>query len=253
MNLRTGDIIVWRSTNHYDILSENTIMLEGFHSGMILKGERFAQLSAAGLSPSNTYMTYLVDSVFPFEEVVGQVWHRPNGSSLYVIRRVGGKEISEHFAHQVFQEYRNLEKRPFHHVAYIAVAAYFRLGGLAPGNGHENKRWNLCSHLVGYCLERFGLLDDYAITNNLLPVDYYNLKFYQKEEFERICVFDKQTHTLEWMFSGLLNKMGLLTLHPLSNPLVDQILANYDYPRDKELKAKLQKKFQNYLLENCLY
>lgn len=247
MNLRTGDILVWRSTNHYDILGENTIMLDGFHSGIVLIGDRFREFSACGPSPSHTYVTFLVDSLFPIEEVIGHVWHRPNGAALYHIRRITGKTISDQYAYEVFRDYLAMEKRHFTQSIYIAIASFFRVAGIAPSTGYENKRWNICSLLIGYCLDRFGLLDDDAIPNNLLPLDYYNLTFYQKEEYERVCIFDKKTNTYEWFFAGLLINLGQLEVEPVHCPVVDQMLAKYDYPR--YVHHHIKKKADEYLID----
>ena len=248
MNLRTGDIIVWRSTNHYDLLSENTIMLDGLHSGIVLKGERLKEFSACGPSPSRTYVTFLVDNLFPIEEVLGHIWHRPNGAALYHIRRIDGRDVSDNFAYDVFRDYLALEKRHFSHSVYIAVAAFFKVAGIAPGTGYENKRWNVCSLLIGYCLDRFGLLHDEAVINNLLPVDYFNLTFYQRHAYERVCIFDKKTYTYEWFFAGLLINLGQLKVEPVHNPIVDQVLAGYDYPR--YVGGAVKKKADEYLAEH---
>lgn len=247
MNLRTGDILVWRSTNHYDILSENTIMLEGLHSGIVLIGDRLKEFSACGPSPSKTYVTFLVDSLFPIEEVIGHVWHRPNGAALYQIRRTSGKDISDQYAYDVFRDYISMEKRHFTHSIYIAIFAYLRAAGIAPSTGYQNKRWNICSLLIGYCLERFGILQDDAVPNNLLPIDYCNLTFYQKDDYEKICIFDKKTYTYEWFFTGFLINLGQLTIEPIHNPIVDQMLNNYDYPR--YVGGRIKKKADEYLLE----
>lgn len=248
MHLRTGDIIVWRSTNHYDILSENTIMLEGLHSGIVLIGDRLAEFSACGPSPSKTYVTFLVDSLFPIEEVIGHIWHRPNGAALHHIRRTSGRDISDQYAYEVFRDYISMEKRHFTHSIYIAVAAFFRVAGIAPSTGYQNKRWNVCSLLIGYCLERFGLLQEGAVHNNLLPLDYYNLTFYQRHPYERICIFDKKTYTYEWFFAGLLINLGQLQVQPIHNPIVDQMMAGYDYPRFVMGRTKKQKA-DDYLAE----
>ena len=248
MNLRTGDIIVWRSTNYYDTICENIFMLEGLHSGIVLKGNKLAEFSACGPSPTHTYVTFLVDSLFPIEEVIGQIWHRPNGAAIYHIRRTTGRDISDNFAYLIFKEYLSLERRHFTDSIYIAIAAFFRMGGIAPGTGYENKRWHICSLLIGYFLDQFGLLQDYAVINNLLPVDYFNLTFYQRDEYDRICIFDKKTYTYKWFFSGLLISLGQLKVEPVRNPIVDQMLAGYDYPR--HVVGRIKKKADQYLIEH---
>jgi len=248
MNLRTGDILVWRSTNFYDTLSESTIMIGGFHAGIVLIGKSFSQLSACGSSPSNRYVTFLVDQVFPVEEVIGHVWHRPNGSALFHIHRKEGPEIPEQLAFKVISEYLALEKLPFLYSAYIAIAAYFRIGGIAPMTGYENQRWHMCSLLIGYCLERFGLLSEDAITNNLLPMDFYELTFYQRYPYERIEIFDKQTHTYTFVLSSILTNIGLLEEQALTCSTVDEMLKGYNYPRS--VQGSIKKKADDYLVEN---
>ena len=238
MNLRTGDIMLWRSTNFYDALSDNMFMIGGFHAGIVLCGKSFAQLSVCGKSPSNTYCTFLVDQVFPIEEVIGHVWHRPNGSALYHIRRTEGPDVLEKLALKVFSDYLALEKLPFIYSAYICSVGYLRIGGVAPSSGHENKRWHVCSLLIGYCLEHMDLLSEESISNNLLPLDFHELTFYQRYNYERDEIFDKQTHTYAFMFSAFLLNMGLLELKPLVCPIIDQMLKDYDYPRTVQGNAK---------------
>jgi len=250
MNLRTGDILVWRSTNYYDTLGEFTINIKGLHSGIVLQGKRFAKLSACGASPSHTYVTFLVDSLFPLEEVLGHVWHRPNGASLHHIRRVTGRDIPNKEAYQVYKEYMRMQKRPHLDTAYISTAAFFRMGGIAPKTGYENKRWNLCSVLIGYFLNRFGLMIPEAEENNLLPMDFLELCFYQSEEYESICIFDKQTYKLEWFFAGLLIRFGQLEINPVSNPIIEKMLTNYNYPQQVKSSEDLQKQADEYLVES---
>lgn len=238
MNFRTGDILVWRSTNFYDALSDSIFMVGGFHAGMVFVGKSFAALSVCGESPSNTYCTFLVDQIFPIEEVIGHVWHRPNGSALFYIRRTEGPDIPEELAFRVLNDFLALEKLPFIYSAYIVSVGYLRIGGVAPSSGYDNKRWHVCSLLIGYCLEHFDLLTPDCISNNLLPLDFYELKFYQRYSYEKIEFFDKQTHTYSFMFSAFFINMGLVQPEPLTCPIVDILLENYDYPRSVQSSVK---------------
>jgi hypothetical protein len=249
MDLRTGDILVWRSTNYYDTLGEFTIHIPGLHSGIVLCGRKLAKYSACGPSPSDTYVTFLVDSLFPVEEVLGHVWYRPNGATLHHIKRLTGKEISEKETCCIFEEYIQMEKRPHLHTAYISIVAYFRMGGIAHKTGYKNKRWNLCSVLIGYFLNRFGLLQTYAEENNLLPMDFINLCFYQNEEYKSICIFDKRTYKLEWFFARFLIRMGQLNIEPVYNSIIDKMLSNYDYPRKVRTTPELKAQADEYLVE----
>lgn len=248
MDLRTGDIIVWRSTNYYDILAESTIMLKGLHSGIVLIGKKLRKLSVGGISPTNTYVSFLVDSLFPIEEIIGHVWHRPNGASLYHIHRTSGRDIPEKEAYRVFKKYLSMKKRPFFDTIYISMAAYFKWGGIAVKTGYDNKRWNLCSILIAYCLNEFRLLSPWTEENNLLPIDFLDLKFYQSENYESICIFDKGTHTIEWFFCGLLINLGQLEVNPMHNPLVDYMLTGYNYPQTVK-SPEIKHKANNYLIE----
>ena len=245
MNLRTGDILVWRSTNFYDALSDSTIMIGAFHAGVVLKGKSFSTLSVCGKSPTDTYCTFLVDQVFPVEEIIGHIWHRPNGSALFHIRRMAGPDIPEELASQVLSNYLQLEKFSGLYSAYIAIAAYFRIGGIAPSSGHESQRWHVCSLLIAYCLEHFGLMSDELVANNLLPLDFYELTFYQKYPYERIEIFDKQTHTYAWMLSGILTTLGFYDPPEIRCQVVDQMLHGYDYPRS--VQGSIKKKADKYL------
>lgn len=238
MNLQTGDILVWRSTNGYDKLGAMTINLENLHLGLVFKGKEFEKLSRCGASPSHTYVTFLVDSIFPIEEIIGHIWHRPNGAYLYHLKRISGRDISSKEAFKVWTDYIAMQRHHTLSNVYIAIAAYFRWGGIAPKAGHNNKRWNLCSMLIGYILKQLGIVHPDAEENNLLPMDFYNLRFYQTEQYVSICIFDKQTYTKEWFFSSLLISLGQLQIEPLYNSTVDKLLANYDYPRDPSISGK---------------
>lgn len=244
MNFRLGDILLWRSTSLFDALGENTIMLKGLHAGIILTGKSFEPLSSCGKSLSDTYVTFLIDKVFPIEEVIGHIWYRPNGSSLYHIRRKNGRDIPEEEAYHVIKEYLDLEKFSYSHTIYLSITAYFRMGGIMTGPVENGKRYGLCSALIGHILFQFEILQKDAIVTNLLPVDFFNLTFYQNDEYERIEMFDKQTHTYRWLFLGMLERLGQLEFKPMTNSVIGQILNGYNYPQDSEVPPNIRRKYR---------
>lgn len=227
MDARTGDILLWRSTCFYDILSDLTIGIKGLHSGLILVGREFGDLSVCGKSPTHTYVTYLINLVFPIEEIVGRIWTSCNGSCLYHIKRTEGPNVDSKLAIEEIRRLLSMECLPIGYTVYIAVAAYFRYGGLAPTIGYDNKSWRICSLFIEYLLRQFGLLSQEAVINNILPVDFFNLKFYQRDEYVKYTIFDKGTHEYDFWFTGFYN----MTSYPVSNPIVETILSSYPYPR----------------------
>lgn len=234
MNFRTGDILVWRGTGFHDILSDVTIGIKGLHTGMILKGEKFSTISVCGKSPSDVYVTFLIDKVFPIEEVVGHVWVRHNGAALYHINRIDGPEIDEDLAMNIIHDINKMNKLPFQYTVGISIIAYFRCGYIAEPTGYDNNKWQLCSIFNEYLLSKFGLLKEEDFTfNNTLPIDFYNLDFYQKYNYQRITLFDKETHTFQSWFNGFFINFGMINVKPLRNEIVDYIMGDYDYPRHK--------------------
>lgn len=231
MKTRTGDILIWRSTHWYDLLSESTILLKGYHSGLILKGERFSSLSTCGPSPTHTYVTFFVDKVFPLEEVVGHIWYKPNGTSLDLIKRIGGRRVSSKEAYDVFQDYLNLKKRPNSHIVFYACAAYLKVGQILPETGHEKKNFRLCSGFIAYMLKRFGFLDKRAIVNNLLPVDFWNCRFYQTQKYKRVNIFDKGTAELAWFLMLPLFRHEVIKKRPVRSKKVEKIMGHWNYPK----------------------
>ena len=231
MNCRTGDILAWRSTGFYDTLSEVTIGIKGLHSGLILVGNKFSQISVCGKSPSNTYVTYLVDQVFPIEEIVGHVWTRDNGASLHHIHRIGGPDINENIVMDEFQKLLNMKTLPTHHTIYISIVAYLKCGNIVPATDYDDQRSQVCSIFIGYLLNKFGLLSEDFNLSNILPIDFYNLTFYQKYPYEHIVIFDKGTYDIQWWFSGFLINAGVIEPVPVCDPNVESILVNYQYPK----------------------
>lgn len=231
MNCRTGDILVWRSTTFFDTLSDISIGIKGLHSGLILKGNIFSELSVCGQSPSHIYVTFLIDKVFPIEEIVGHVWTQYNGSCLYLIKRTSGPDVNSGLAITHVKEIFKMKKLSFGHTVYISIAAYFKWGDIAPTTGYENQKWQLCSLFIEYLLDKFGLLSDEAILNNILPIDFYNLEFYQKDPYELITIFDKGTYNIQSWFNAFFINFGFITPEVVHHPIIESIMGNYNYPR----------------------
>lgn len=243
MNTRTGDMLIWRSTGFYDMLSDISIGIKGLHSGLILVGDKFSQFSACGKSPSHTYVTFLIDKIFPIEEIIGHVWSRGNGASLYHICRTQGPDVDEDLAVNTIQELLSMKKLSIGHTVYIAAVAYFKWGEIVPETGYQNKKWQLCSIVIEYLLYKFGLISNHAILNNILPIDFYNLEFYQKYPYQRIELFDKGTHTLQSWFNGFFINFGLIEPEPIHHPIVESIMGNYDYPQFERKKFVSSQEF----------
>lgn len=236
MEFRTGDVLIWRSTGFYDTLSDIFLQIKGLHCGLILMGEEFKGLSVCGESPSNTYMTFLIDRVFPIEEIIGHIWTSCNGCAIYHIKRIEGPDINPKLAYQKFQHLLSMKKLSVFHTVYIAVAAYFRYGGIVPATGHDDEKWQVCSIFIAYILKELGILGEDAVTNNILPIDYYNLGFYQQYKYERITLFDKDTYNIDYWFNAFFNSMGWTVPEPIYNLKIENMLGNYSYPRSDRRK-----------------
>lgn len=237
MNFRTGDILLWRSTQFWDKFSDYTIQINGLHCGLIFHGDIIAHYSECGTSPSKTYVTFNVDRIYPLEEIIGHIWSRPNGAAIYVIRRTNGPDVPEEQAVKAYEDMLKMEKYSFKHTIYIAIAAYLRIARVAPITGVNGKRWQMCSTINSYFLYQFGLLDDDAHPNEILPLDFDNLKFWQKDQYEKVVIFDKGTYTSDWLFAGLYNALGMIFFEPVQNDRVNEILGNYNFPRTKLVKV----------------
>lgn len=248
MKFRTGDILVWRSTKSYDLLGESTISLPGLHSGIIFVGSIFSKLSTCGPSPSNTYVTFLVDRIFPIEEVIGHIWHRPNGCSLHIISRRSGREVPEEEAYQVYTKFLELKKRPVSHTVYYACVAYLKMGSLIPETGHKGQRFHLCPSSIAYILSQLGFVSCQGMLNNILPMDFYHCRFFQTERYRRIDIFDKGTGDWEWLLTIPLIQWNLIDVYPICCPLIDEILKDYDYPRTISKDKDAKKQIRTYLL-----
>ena len=186
----------------------------------------------------------------PIEEVFGHVWYRPNGSSLHWIRRINGRDIPEDEGYQVVTNYLNLEKCHFGHAIYRSILAYIRWGGTQEGPIIDGKRYILCSALIGHILYQLKILREDAIVTNLLPIDFFDLCFYQEDDYENVEIFDKKTYTYRWLFAGMLERLGQLKFTPMTNPIVSKMLEGYDYPRDPSITQDVRAKYYNYLSDD---
>lgn len=244
MNFRTGDVLLWRATGFYDTLSDIVIQIKGLHSGLLLVGDKFSKFSVCGKSPSNTYVTFLIDKVFPIEEVIGHVWTRGNGAALYHIHRINGPDVNQDLAISAIEELYAMKKLSVYHSMYIAAAAYFKWAEIAPSTGYNGKKWQVCSLFIEYLLDKLELLHPDAVLNNPLPIDFYNLEFYQQYPYENITIFDKGTYTLQSWFNGFFIMGGFITPQPIHHPIVESLMGNYDYPRfDKRKLHSTQQLF----------
>ncbi|MEM3858095.1 MAG: hypothetical protein QW478_01670 [Candidatus Micrarchaeaceae archaeon] len=228
MNIRAGDILVWRATMMPDLLTSYLVQLPGLHSGLILKGEKICQFSKRK-SPTDTYITFLKDVVLPFEEVIYQLWRRPNCIAVYLVHRYDGPDIDEDLQYKILNEYLSYEKYNPFTTTYQVIAAYFRWGHIWNGPIKNNKRYHTCINLIGYLLYHFKLMKDKSIINNLLPVDIYNLTFMQIYNYVRIEIFDKKLDTMSWYLHAFLLKYKLIKVKKYKNKYVNLLVGNYNY------------------------
>src|SRR5437764_1142553 len=103
MRFRTGSLILWKSTREWDVISDYTLGLGGLHISLVLVGKSFEKFSKCEPSPTNTYVTFQITSIFPIEEIVGHLWTKANSSAMYILER-GHKydEIPEKLAHDLY-------------------------------------------------------------------------------------------------------------------------------------------------------
>jgi len=232
MNYRAGDILVWRSTVFIDLVLDHIIQMPGLHSGIILKGKQIGELSPIK-SPSDTYVTFLDHKILPLEEVISQIWYRPNGSALYIIHRYDGEDITEDLQYSILQKYFKYKPTRRYITIHQLISAYFKLGDIKPGPIYYNQRFNTCANIIGYLLFNFGLLSKRAIINNLLPIDFYNCKFYQRCNYVRIDIFDKKTNQHSWYLLGILINHGFVKNYKKKeHPYVQYLKGDYEYKRD---------------------
>ena len=180
MNFRTGDILLWNSTVFFDLLGDYTLGLGGYHSSIILKGECFAQFSTCGPSLVHTYVMFQLTKIFPLEEVVGALWTKPNGSSLYILKRSRKEpDIAEEFALKIYQEFLTFKKVDMYRTTRLAIMAYLNIGYYEDDPIATKTNYNLCPWITAFFLVKFGLIKEDADINSLLPYRFFQLDFHQ--------------------------------------------------------------------------
>lgn len=226
---KTGDILISRTTKLHDLIGEYTIGLGGLHCAIILRDPLFEKYSECGSSPSGIYCTLAIDKIFPIEEIFGQIWIKPNGCELVLIKRKSDTIINPKLAMDSILEFRTYEPCNSTMKTRMAILAFFKIGWIDDDMIKTKINYGLCSQFVGKVLYDLGLVDLESDVNSLLPHDFYNLEFKQTEEYERIVIFNKDNFNIGSMIKlSLLNKKQKIV-----NALIEKLLKNYNFPRVK--------------------
>ena len=247
---RTGDLLLWRSTVFYDLLGEYSLRIGALHVSMIFVGKEFEKYSMCGASPSATYVTFQIKNIYPIEEVIGHIWSKPNGSACYVLKRLqpdrqkrqrtleigktkrkSGEDIPIQLAQEIYEEYKQLEQVSAFRTTKLAIYAYLGIGYIEDHPVETKTNFGLCPWFVGYLLAKMGCLHSKADINSLLPYDYLELQFYQRETYEKHEIFNKETLSLSWFMAAPLVSWGFIEPQPQTNENVEKILGNYEFPR----------------------
>ena len=253
---RTGDLLLWRSTVFYDLLGEYSLRIGALHVSMIFVGKEFEKYSVCGASPSGTYVTFQIKNIYPIEEVIGHIWSKPNGSACYVLRRSlpdkqkrprmlscikeggegrerrqAGADIPSELAIQIYEEYKKLDQVSPFRTTKLAIYAYLGIGYIEDDPIQTKTNFGLCPWFVGYLLAKMGCLHSKADINSLLPYDYLELQFYQRETYVKEEIFNKETLSLSWFMAAPLVSWGLISPEPQVNENVEKILGDYNFPR----------------------
>ena len=230
---QTGDVIISCTTQLSDLLGDFTIGLKGMHCSVIMCGKEFEKYSVCGKSTSDTYCTFLVDKIFPLEEICGAIWTKPNGSKFIHIKRLTGPEISVHTLIESLEDFKTYEKVDSLRSTRMAIFAYLKLGSLDQDLIESRLDYGLCSQFVGKVLYDCGLLQPDAVVNGLLPYDFDYLKFYQKYKYRRIVIFNKRMLNFQALTRNSLIHLGFIEPESFTHPAVEAILGEYDFPRVK--------------------
>lgn len=239
-DFRTGDLLLWRSTVFYDLLGEYSLKIGALHVSMIFKSSKFEKFSMCGKSPSDTYVTFQMKNIYPIEEIIGHIWSKPNGSACYYLKRCSpkeqrkkrwGQDVPDDLALGVYEEYKQLVEVSGFRTAKLAVYAYLGIGYIEDDPIKTQTNYGLCPWFVGYLLAKFKILQKDADINSLLPYDYLDLKFYQKEKYVKIEIFNKETLSLSWFMAAPLITFGFISPKPQVNENVEKILGKYNFPR----------------------
>ncbi|AYV86030.1 MAG: hypothetical protein Solivirus3_30 [Solivirus sp.] len=234
MKFRTGDVIIWSATREYDLLGHYTIGLGGWHTAIILVGKSFEQFSKCKPTPSptDTYVTFQITSIYPIEEIVGHLWTKPNSCSLYILKRSKREaDIPEKLAYDTYIKYLSFEKVGETRRVRLAILAYLKMGYLDEDPVKNNINYNLCPWFVGFMLASFGILSKRIDINSLLPIDFFNLEFGQKQKYRKIEVFDKLLMDFRIGYLSFLEHTGLIEFQSHENESVDEIIGDYQFPQ----------------------
>lgn len=210
MKLRTGDILVWRLTHYNDLIGEHTIGLPGFHCGLILHGDHLTQNGS--VSKTHTYIIFSYQ-IYPIEYVLEKIWKSRNGSSCYIIHRTNGENIPLSKTKELIKYYFSFPESSSSIIVYSCILSFFNISNISPI--YNNKYIKICSFLIAYMLKNMGLIHDTNKTNNLLPMDYYDLRFYQKYNYIKVCIFDKKICNYEWWLTSLTIALGWFHPDPM--------------------------------------
>jgi hypothetical protein len=240
MKLRTGDIIYFTSSQLHDYFGKALLGEELGHLSVILIGEELASLSTCGSSPTHRYCV-VERSIYPFEELLGNIWFRPNGSKMCVMQRQNDKEFTGMEAMNAFLSIVG-------HGPSIAsfipiIKGYAKMNGL--NSDRHTQMINLCSEHMGFILRYLGLVHPNAILANLMPEDYYRGRFYQMVDYKLITVFDKQTMSWSWLFSIPFLVYQQVDRKPYQNTVVESLLGDYTWPQAEKTKRKLQSRIES--------
>lgn len=228
-DFQTGDILVWIGTTWGDLALRSLFGMQGSHSSMIFRGEKYSKYSQNGISPSATYTTFNVDQLYPIEEIISKIWFRGNGSQLVWVRRRAGPKICFRKGSQAYESWLNLERHPISEIVRVCVYGYLEGGARLPNNGEKNRRYQYCSAFIGYMLKQFRLLKTCAEPNNLFPENFYHCRFHARYQYTKITIFDKQNNNINWIITGALMQKGIVKQVQLRNKNVDELLRDYQF------------------------
>lgn len=227
---KTGDILITRSTQLNDLIGDYTIGLGGLHTAIILRDPLFEKYSICGNSPSGIYCTILIDKICPIEEIIGQIWTKPNGCEVTLLTQSStSSSISPDIVMQSILDFRTYETVDGLTMSRMAILAFFKIGYYDDDMIKYRINYGLCSQFVGKVLYDLGLIHPDTDVNSLLPHDFYELNFNQICEYKKIIIFDKDNFNL-----GAMLKLSILkNTSKYTNPIVDKLLKNYNFPRVK--------------------
>lgn len=226
MIFNTGDILVWDTNIWYDLILGVISDIKPAHVGIILKGENFRELSKRE-SPSNTYVTYLIDRVGPIEDVLSRLWKRKDCNSVHLVRRVSGWPADDLSIITAFKEYHSTRKANPLVTAKMFIVACTKIGERFPRFLTSSGRYMLCSAFSAYLLKEGGLLTHDALPTNLLPSDFFRMQFYQRYKYERVLIFNKGTSGWNWGLYMLTAKFSSERMESIRSERVEEIVGEW--------------------------